>query len=146
MKRIFVLPLLAAALVFTVSSAWGASPTEPPASLACLDIDGGTGFSWDGTTLTGSITLAAPACKQATYTLFVLDQSGDATPLSSAKGTPVGFGDVIFFNFPVSDTDGTVCVYATSSIGGRVFDVGAPEGEQCLEVTTTTSSGGTLFH
>ena len=48
MKRIFVLPLLAAALVFTVSSAWGAAPTEPPASLACLDINGGTGFSWDG--------------------------------------------------------------------------------------------------
>ena len=146
MKRIFVLPLLAAALVFTVSSAWGAAPTEPPASLACLDIDGGTGFTWDGTTLTGSITLAAPACKQATYTLFVLDQSGDATPLSSAKGTPVGAGDVIFFNFPVSDTDGMVCVYATSSIGGRVFDVGAPEGEQCLEVDTTISSGGTRFH
>jgi hypothetical protein len=146
MKRIFVLPLLTAALVFSVSSAWGASPTEPPASLACLDISGGTGFSWDGTTLTGSITLAAPACKQATYTLYVLDQSGDTTSLTSATGTPAGLGDVISFNLPVSDTDGTVCVYATSSIGGRVFDVGAPDGQQCLEVDTTNTGGGTLFH
>jgi hypothetical protein len=146
MKRIFVLPLLAAAFVFSVSAAWGAAPTEPPASLACLDISGGTGFSWDGTTLAGSISLAAPACKQATYTLFVLDQSGDTTPLTSAIGTPAGQGDVIVFNVPVSDTDGTVCVYATSSIGGRVFDVGAPDGEQCLDVDTGNTGGGTLFH
>ncbi len=146
MKRIFLLPLLMAALVFSVSSAWGAAPTEPPTSLACLDINGGTGFSWDGATLTGSVTLAAPACKQATYTLYVLDQSGDTTPLTSATGTPAGLGDVILFNLPVSDTDGTVCVYATSSIGGRVFDVGAPDNQQCLEVTTTNSGGGTLFH
>jgi hypothetical protein len=146
MKRIFVLPLLAAALVFTVSSAWGAAPTEPPTSLACLDINGGTGFSWDGTTLSGSFSLAAPACKQATYSLYVLDESGGTTPLTSAKGTPVGLGDVIFFSFPVSDTDGTVCVYGTSSIGGRIFDVGAPDGQQCLDVDTTNTGGGTLFH
>ena len=146
MKRIFVLPLLAAALVFSVSAAWGAAPTEPPASLACLDINGGTGFSWDGTTLTGSITLSAPACKQGVYTLYVLDQAGDTTPLTSAQGTPVGAGDVIMFSLLVSDQDGTVCVYATSSIGGRVFDVGAPDGQQCLVVDTTGSSGGTPFH
>ena len=146
MRRIFLLPLLAAAFVFSVSAAWGAAPTEPPASLACLDINGGTGFSWDGTTLTGSITLSAPACKQGVYTLYVLDQTGDTTPLTSAQGTPVGGGDVIFFSTAVSDTDGTVCVYATSSIGGRVFDVGAPDGQQCLVVDTTGSSGGTPFH
>jgi hypothetical protein len=146
MKRISVLPLLAAAFVFGVSTAWGAAPTEPPASLACLNIDGGTGFSWDGATLSGSITLAAPACKQATYSLFVLDQSGDTTPLTSAKGTPVGGGDVIFFSTAVSDTDGMVCVYATSSIGGRVFDVGAPEGQQCLVVDNSGTAGGTPFH
>jgi hypothetical protein len=146
MKRIFVLPLLAAALVFSISAAWGAAPTEPPASLACLDINGGTGFSWDGTTLTGSITLTAPACKQATYMLYVLDQTGDTTPLTSAQGTPAGAGDVILFNTAVSDSDGTVCVYATSSIGGHVFDVGAPDTKQCLDVDNTGTSPGTPFH
>ena len=146
MRRIFLLPLLAAAFVFSVSAAWGAAPTEPPASLACLDINGGTGFSWDGTTLTGSITLSAPACKQGVYTLYVLDQAGDTTPLTSAQGTPVGTGDVIMFSLLVSDQDGTVCVYATSSIGGHVFDVGAPDGQECLVVDTSGTAGGTPFH
>jgi hypothetical protein len=146
MKRIFVLPLLVAALVFTVSSAWGAAPTEPPTSLACLDINGGTGFSWDGTTLTGSITLAAPACKQATYTLYVLNQAG-GTVLTSVQGVPFPANPTtVQFSAPVQDQDGTVCVYATSSIGGRVFDVGAPDGQQCLDVDTTNTGGGTLFH
>jgi len=146
MKRIFVLPLLVAALVFTVSSAWGAAPTEPPTSLACLDIDGGTGFSWNGTTLTGSITLAAPACKQATYTLYVLNQAG-GTVLTSVAGVPfAGDPRTVQFSAGVQDQDGTVCVYATGAIGGRVFDVGAPTGEECLVVDNSGTGGGTLFH
>jgi len=145
-KRSFVLPLLAGALVFSVSAAWGAAPTEPPASRACLDINGGTGFNWDGTTLTGSITLTAPACKQGTYTLYVLNQAG-GTLLASVAGVPfAGDPRTVQFTAAVQDQDSMVCVYATSSIGGRVFDVGAPDGQQCLVVDTTPSSGGTPFH
>src|SRR5438132_796596 len=124
MKRVVALFAVAAALVAAVSSASAAAPTEPPASLACLDINGGTGFSWDGATLSGSITLSAPACKQGTYTLVVLDDSTSTTPLTTIAGTPGPSGtEVVRLRGPVSDTDGTVCVYATSAIGGRIFDV-----------------------
>ena len=91
MKRIFVLPLLTAALVFSVSVAWGAAPTEPPASLACLDITSGS-FDYAGTTLTGSIGLAAPDL-----------QTSDVTRSMSNIRTRVGadaqrrpFGDRVY--------------------------------------------------
>jgi hypothetical protein len=146
MKRVVALLVLAAALAVSAATASAASPTEPPASLACLNIEGGTGFVWDGSNLSGSITLAAPACKQATYTLVILDDSSSTTPLATTTGTPAGAGDVVVFNTAVSDTDGTVGVYATSSIGGRVFDVGAPTGLACLDVDNTGSSPATPFH
>src|SRR5215218_10036503 len=141
-KKLFALPLVVAAVALGVSAAWAAAPTEPPASLACLDIEGGTGFSWDGTTIGGSITLVEAACKQATYTLVVLDEAGGAE-LTTLTGTAGPSGTtVVTFNGTVTDDDSTVCVYATSSIGGRVFDVGAPSGQQCLLVNSG-SAGGT---
>jgi hypothetical protein len=146
MKRVVALLVLAAALAVSAATASAAAPTEPPASLACLNIEGGTGFVWDGSNLSGSITLAAPACKQATYTLVILDDASSTTPLAKGAGTPAGAGDVVLFTKAVSDTDGTVCVYATSSIGGRVFDVGAPTGLTCLDVDNTGSSPATPFH
>jgi hypothetical protein len=146
MKRVVALLVLAAALAVSAATASAAAPTEPPASLACLNIEGGTGFVWDGSNLSGSITLAAPACKQATYTLVILDDASSTTPLATTTGTPAGAGDVVLFTKAVSDTDGTVCVYATSSIGGRVFDVGAPTGLTCLDVDNTGSSPATPFH
>lgn len=146
MKRVVALLVLTTALVVGAATASAAAPTEPPASLACLNIEGGVGFSWDGTTLSGSITLAAPACKQATYTLVILDDASSTTPLATATGTPAGAGDVILFNTAVADPDGTVCVYATSSIGGHIFDVGAPEGLTCIDVDDTGSSPATSFH
>jgi hypothetical protein len=146
MKRIAVLLVVTAALVVGATTASAAAPTEPPASLACLNIEGGAGFTWDGTTLTGSITVAAPACSQATYTLVILGDSSSTTPLTTTTGTPAGAGDVIVFNTTVTDPDGTVCVYATSSIGGHIFDVGTPEGQPCLVVDNTGSSPATSFH
>jgi hypothetical protein len=147
MKRIFVLPLLAAALVFSASAAWGAAPTEPPASLACLDITSGS-FDYAGTTLTGSIGLAAPICKQATYTLYVEYQdSSGATQTSAIPFMPtVNPSLVQIAPTNVADDDGTICVYATSSIGGRVFDIGAPDNRSCLTLVSDTGPPATQFH
>jgi hypothetical protein len=145
MKRIFVLPLLVAALVLTVfaSGAVGSPPADP--SRGCADIEGGAGFNWDGTTISGSITLSAPACKSVTYTLYVLNNAG-GTVLTSVEGVPFPASPTsVQFNTTVQDTDTQVCVYATSASNGRVFDVGAPTGEQCLAVDAG-SAGGTLFH
>jgi hypothetical protein len=147
MKRLIGLFALTAALVVGAATASAASPTEPPASLACLDINGGTGFTWDGATLSGSITLSAPACKQGTYSLIVLDDATSTTPLATLSGTPGPSGtQVVLFNGQVTDDDTQVCVYATSAIGGRIFDVGAPDQQRCLGVDQSGSSPGTPFH
>lgn len=148
MKRVVALLVLSVALVIGAATASAAAPTEPPESLACLNIEGGTGFTWDGTTLSGSITLAAAACKQATYTLVILDDASSTSSLTTTVGTPGPEGTTaVVFNTALSDPgDGDVCVYATSSIGGRVFDVGAPAGETCLLVDNTGSSPSTSFH
>jgi hypothetical protein len=147
MKRLIALLALTAALIAGAGTASAAAPTEPPSSLGCLDINGGTGFSWDGASFSGSISLTEPACKQATYTLVVLDDATSTTPLTTITGTPGPTGtSIILFNGTVTDADGVVCVYATSAIGGRIFDVGAPDGQTCLEVDTSGSSGGTSFH
>jgi hypothetical protein len=146
MKRIFVLPLLGAALALSVfaSGAVGGMPADP--SRGCADIEGGAGFSWDGTNIGGSITLVAPACKSVTYTLYILNNAG-GTVLASVDGVPFNSpgSTAVQFNTTVQDTDTQVCVYATSSSGGHIFDVGAPTGEQCL-VVDQTSGGATQFH
>lgn len=144
MKRLALL-VLTMALVAGASAAQAAAPTEP--SLKCVNIEGGVGFSWDGATLSGSISLLAPACKQATYTLVVLPDSTSTTPLTTIVGTlgPANT-QLVLFTGPVTDTDNSVCVYATSAIGGHVFDVGAPVGQPCLVVDTSGSGGSTSFH
>jgi hypothetical protein len=145
MKRVLLLPLLVAALALSVfaSTAGGTMPTDP--SRSCADIEGGAGFSWDGATLSGSITLLAPACKSVTYTLYVLNQAGGSL-IASAAGVPFsGDPTIVQFSTPVTDTDTTVCVYATSSSNGHVFDVGAPEGLPCLDVDQG-SAPATKFH
>jgi hypothetical protein len=145
MKRLIGVVALTAALAVGVTTATAAAPTEPPSGLGCLDIVGG-GFFWATTNdFTGSMSLAAPACKQATYTLVVLPDANSTTPLATLAGTPAGLGDVISFSGTVTDSDTTVCVYATSAIGGHVFDVGAPPDQPCLLVEQDSSSGGTPF-
>jgi hypothetical protein len=147
MKSIFVLPVVVAALALTffASGAVGSPPADP--SRGCADIEGGVGFTWDGTNFTGSITLFSPACRSVNYTLYILNNAG-GTLLKSVEGVPFsGNATTVQFTTTVQDTDSEVCVYATSSSSGHVFDVGAPTGEPCAVVDNTGSnSGGTLFH
>jgi hypothetical protein len=103
---------------------------------ACADITGG-GFVFDGSAVTGSARLKAPACTHVIYTLYVLDSPGDTEPLASGTGTPTETGSVLF-NVPATDGDGVVCVYAETSIGRHVFDRAPNTG--CVEVTS--ASGG----
>ena len=148
MKRAFALVVLAVTLSLGAAAGHAAAPSEP--SIGCRNIEGGAGFNWDATTLafSGSYTLAAPACKNITYSLVILDNADSTTPLTTLTGTPGGNGDVITFNTTLADPgDHNVCVYGTtSSNGNKVFDVGAPTGQTCLVVDQNPSGGSTNFH
>ncbi len=113
--------LLAAAVVLATTSA-GAVPGDTDVrGPRCADIVDGAGF-YDGTEVNFRETLAAPSCKQVTYTLYVLDEPGDTTPLATASQTGDGTSTNVFFRVAVADDDSTVCVYGTTSIGGKIFD------------------------
>jgi hypothetical protein len=44
----------------------------------------------------------------------------------------------------ISDDDGTLCVYVTSSVGGHIFDRGPDPGAtpDCVDIVRDTGSGG----
>jgi len=119
-----------AAVVAVVAAPGALADVRGP---ACADIVGGA-FTYEEGIVSGSMTLAAPACRQVSYTLHVIHQESGVTKTTSLEGTlnPAA-PNRVFFNGAVADDDGTVCVYATSSIGRHVFDRAPDEG--CVEVS-----------
>ena len=143
MKRALILPLVGAALALSVfasgAGAIGIGDTNGP---ACRDISGG-GFSYDtANVFGGSISVAAPACKNVTYTVVIESQVGTTTTTTSLFGTPVA--DLTTLQFTpttIQDDDGILCVYVTSSTGGHIVDRG-PDGSGCTDIVRDTGSGG----
>jgi len=150
--------LLAAILVFGAAvapagaGAPGGSDVKGP---RCTDIVDSTAAGvtsrgvYDGAAQTVSfrIALAAPACHQMHYTLYVLAATGDTTPIAvSSSPTLQPGGDVLIFSgLDVSaNTDSEVCVYATTSVGHHVFDRAPDTG--CLELSSAATSPATGFH
>jgi hypothetical protein len=138
MKRGFVFILTVAALAVAAyaatASALGTGDVKGP---ACTDITDG-GFSYDGSTVTGSVRLAAPACKAAKYTLVVQPQGGGTT-ITTGLGEPATDGTLALFSVPVIGGGSTVCVAVKSSLGGHVFDSGPDTG--CIDVDSTGAGG-----
>jgi hypothetical protein len=104
----------------------------------CVEVlDGSAGF--DGSTLSVRLVLAAPSCRQATYTVVVYDDVAGTQLLTTVSVRGDGsvdptFGPTVQFVIPVSDVngDGLVCFVATTSIGPRSFDRAPDEG--CADV------------
>lgn len=122
---------------------------------ACVDIQStnssGTELSraaYDGETVSGRFFLADESCRQFSYTLVILDDEGDATPL--ATGTVRGDGSeaaVEIFVSGVTVTDGDVCAYVvtTSKSGSKTFDRAPGDGCVVLLDDGTTPAGGKGF-
>ena len=122
---------------------------------ACIDIRStsadGTQLSraaYVGETVSGQFFLADESCRQFDYTLIILDDEGDATPL--ATGTVRGDGSaavVEIFVSGVTVTDGDVCAYVVSTTrnGGKTFDRAPGEGCVVLRDDGTTPAGGKGF-
>ena len=87
---------------------------------------------------------AGPSCRFITYTLYVLDEAGDSTPIATMSVRGDGTNSyVTFFGVDVSENDDTiVCVYVTTSVGrGRhVFDRAPDTG--CIELSSAGISPG----
>ncbi len=93
---------------------------------ACADVTDGAGvYNASGVSL--RLSLAAPSCRQATYTLYVLSADG-TTQLVTATATRTDGTFAYFDNVAVPGDHSTVCVYATTSVGRHVFDRAPDEG------------------
>ena len=152
MKRIAALALVAVGVLAAVPAVSGAaSDVKGP---SCLDIIGG-GFTYTSAGVNGYIELAAPSCKQFTYTLYVTKTNGDL--LSAVAPVPNQVSSMIVgFSTTVPTTETSVCVYATTSpMGGNfVFDrapdagvidaSGCPDGSIAVPKDGSPGFGG--FH
>lgn len=130
MRKLFIAPLTAALLLATMAIPVIA---RGPACVDLLSQNPDTlvlsDAAYDGSLVAARIFLADDQCRQATYTIYVLDDEGDSTTLvteslsgDSAEGAQVEF----FVNATASDSD--VCVYVESSIGRHVFDRAPSDG------------------
>ncbi|MCV0404201.1 MAG: hypothetical protein K5924_10955 [Chloroflexi bacterium] len=98
--------------------------------------------TYNGSRVAAQIFIAGDQCRQATYTLYVLESETDTVPFATgtAQGTADGTPDAveIFADADAADTD--VCVYVESSIGRHVFDRAPAEG--CVTLFDDGSSPG----
>jgi len=131
-KRIAALLMLAAAAVLALALPTAGVPARPgdaagpPCSDIRLTVDyvgtlGGTA-TVSGTLLTPQ----APSCEGALYTVYVYDVTG-TTLLGSQQFTGDGLNDAFTYEISITSAPSAVCVYATSSIRGRIADT-APNG------------------
>jgi hypothetical protein len=149
-KRIIGLPVLTLVLVGLVALGPGAArsavgDTNGP---SCRDITNGTfnytqtsfnqtgpnTFNLNGQLLLGDAGTTA-ACKQVTYTLYVIVDGTDPT---TATAYPQD-GSAQWLNISITDDDPNICVFATTGHNGKVFDT-APD-SSCLVISTTTGGG-----
>lgn len=111
------------------------SDAEPPPTWKCANFSQISGsYFWTGTggTLDIRVDLAAPACSEVDYDLFVVldwGPTGDLTKPAFAldngpdqksallfEDTTGGDGAILEYKVPIEDDDPTICVISTSSI------------------------------
>ncbi len=134
--------VLGMSTIITAAPAAAAPTDSDVRGPRCADIVDGAGF-YDGTTVFFRITLAASGCRQVTYNLYVLDEAGSTTVLASSAQRGDGTSTQLFYAVPVTDDDSTVCVYATTTIGRKVFDRAPDDG--CADLTINGSPPGRGF-
>jgi hypothetical protein len=131
-KRTAVTGLIAAVALLALALPTAGVPARPgdaagpPCSDIQLTIDyiGTLGVS---ATVSGNlITPRAPSCAGGVYTVYVYDATG-TTLLGSQTFTGDDTTDAFSYSIPISNAPSSVCVYATSTIRGRITDT-APNG------------------
>lgn len=156
MKKLLALLLLV--VIALALAASGALADHGDAKPKCADLINAD-FHYESNKSAANVNLdtLTASCKSVTYTLYVLDEPADPTPIAtvSARGDGEAFyttgdqagRDLVQLSTPVSDPDDDqVCMYATSSNNNdasnqrdRIPDTG------CVTVVAG-GSGGTPFH
>ena len=110
----------------------------------CADVTfGDAGYAINSVTGTGTftayLTLAATPCSNIDYTFHLFDGSN----WIKVKGVPDAFGTVNFTYTFAPPAPNPICVYATTSSEGHVFDF-APDGgaAYCQTLDGFSGSGG----
>jgi hypothetical protein len=148
MNRLTLLALvICGALAFTAAS--GVAEPEGTVQPACADITDGSAFYHVNTdpanTVQGTIFLAAPSCKDVTYTVTVSYLSGGKTKVKTLSFKGNGVDDFLRFTVPnVSSDDGTVCVSFSTSKGSKVYDTAPDSG--CVPVAEDSGPAGSPFN
>jgi hypothetical protein len=108
--------------------------------------DSRAAFDGEAGTVSGKFFLATKPCPSVTYTLVILDNSGDTTPLAiwSVKGSGKD-PFVIITVSGVSVTDGNVCAYVTTSNKKGELDHAPASGCTVLLDDGTSPGGGKGF-
>lgn len=133
------LALVVVATAVGLPSLAGAAPDDVQGP-ACADvIDGGGAYA--GSDLSFVILVAAPSCKNVTYTVIALDSAGDTTVVGTASKTGDGHPDQVVLRAPITDDDNNICVYVvtTAGHGPHVFDRAPDEG--CLNLDKDAGGG-----
>ena len=142
MRRKFIASLFALlAVVVALTAAPAVGALDDARGPTCVDIVA-TGNYQPTTHRLGVKLLPAgvPACQQFTYTLYVVVDEGTAPVAYSQQGS-----DEFVVN--IADDDETICIGATTSVGGHTFDT-APDsfdpttGAGCLVVEAGGPVGG----
>jgi hypothetical protein len=145
MKKVLLALLLATALSLgiTVSAAGDPVGNEQP---ACGNImNGGAGYHVLGDpqqTVTGSDVLAAPSCKDVSYTLYVTYIADGREKVKSVTLKGDGVSDFIFFqiNNVLADEGTQPCAYSEAAKGNSVIDRAPDTG--CVLLPPDSSPGG----
>jgi hypothetical protein len=129
MKRLLVLALLALGLTIVVVPT--ASPARPGGADAqgppCAEITNGDGaYSLEGV-IDFTVFLQTPVCSFVTYTFVVTDTDGNTitsvSPDAEVCTPETPSGGCVHFLADLGDSGpSTVCVYATTTIGGHLVD------------------------
>jgi hypothetical protein len=139
-RRIVVLMLIAASSLSVVGAA--AAEHTDVAKPACANIRNVDFFYTFSSTVVLNLETVEPSCRGVTYTLHVVVDPGNVVT-TSVRGNGTIFVQITSDTF--SDSDGTVCAFATTSRGGAdgmntQFDR-APEG--CVTLVPGGSGGFT---
>jgi hypothetical protein len=155
MRHVLALALIAVAL--GLPAGWALAAPDDATGPPCANISNTDwGYSSDGATATVTIFLDTTSCTGISHTLFVQDSVSET--VIEATSIPV-FGDgeadntsgpgtdsvTVTATVPLSAQDGEVCLFATTSKGGRNTFDRAPDATlspNCVELTPGGTGGG----